>query len=607
MKAMKAQVEFVVIFALIAVAIIVVIVSSRLFVVGGVNPAIIGTEQEKKLISDSVTTAIMNAARNELREIYQTGGSDAQGGAQGKKVKYGAKEIGVWQDCDGTQVPDIERVLEERVENDLRQLFKPEMEFFGKAVSFDMAKLDVAAAIQENGVKIDVNMPTTVENSSMGQPYSILIPSNLRKIIDTAKAITNRNNASRFFEAATMNTILYSNPENKWLPTVDLKTGCKNALFMTESEAGEALRNFAGYTASHTVYNREIAVLPDNPFYVIGVSDYDINVSFIYPEEWNIGSNMDVKPNPVAFYPSPIIAFSSVCIETTDVRYSMRYPLIAVIKDDVMDQLFNFAVMVNIDDNKPGCGFAKGTETPYDEKCVSEAECSATISVKDKDGLPISNALVTFGACSVGETDYLGLAKGIVPCMVGELSVHREGYGEYKKLVKASSLRDYPVVLEKEGREITVHFYGVPLKPVKYMGGGRYEEYHVSGQPRQIDLFAEDYFVLVYMKPHDGSNIMLYNIGPNGFVSEAEAVIGKNAFDVFGAVVNNKTGNTVGYIEAAYLADGNENELYVYLPLVESLSSSLMPSEISKIKAALGECDMNAVSDDRQDVNVPCG
>ena len=604
MRTVKAQVEFVVIFALIAIAVIVVIVSSRLFAVGGVNPAIIGTEQEKKLISDSVTTAIMNAARNELREIYKTGGfSDAQG----KKVKYGAKEIGVWQDCDGTQIPDIGKVLEERLENDLRALFKPEMEFFGKIVNFDMAKLDVAAAIQENGVKIDVNMPTTVENSSMGQPYSILIPSNLGRIIDTARAIINRNNASRFFEAATMNTILYSNPGEKWLPTIDLKTGCRDTLFRTESEVGEALQNFAGYTASHTVYNKEIAVLPDNPFYVIGVSDYDINVSFIYPEEWDIESNMDVKPNPVAFYPSPIIAFSSVCIGTTDVRYSMRYPLIAVIRDDAMDQLFNFAIMVNIDDNKPSCGFAKGTKTSYDEKCVSEAECSATISVKGEDGLPIGNALVTFGACSVGGTDYLGLAKGIVPCMVAELSVHREGYGEYKKLVKASSLRDYPVVLEKEGKAIPVHFYGVPLKTGGPMAQGSYKDYHVSGQPRQIDLFAEDYFVLVYMKKHDGGNIMLYNIGPDGFTSEANAVIGKNALDVFGAVVNNKTGETVGYIEAAYLADGNENGLYVYLPLVEGLSSSLMPSEISKIKAALSECDINVISDSRQDVSVPCG
>jgi len=604
MKAVKAQVEFVVIFAMIAIAIIVVIVSSRLLAVGDANPAIIGTEQEKKLISDSVTSAIRNAARNELREVYKTGGfSDAQE----KKVKYGMKEIGVWQDCDGTQVPDIEGVLEMRLEGEIRLLFNPKMEFFGKTVNFDLAKLDVAASIQENGVKIDVNMPTTLENTSIGQPYSILIPSNLRKIIDTAKAIINRNNASRFFEAATMNTILYSNPGEKWLPTIDLKTGCRDTLFRTESEVGEALQNFAGYTTSHTVYNKEIAVLPDNPFYVIGVSDSDINVSFIYPEEWNIESNMDVRPNPVVFYPGPIIAFSSVCIETTDVRYSMRYPIVVVIKDDIMDQLFNFAVMVNIDDNRPGCGFANGTKTSYYEKCVSEAECSATINVKDDDGLPVSSALVMFGECSVGETDYLGLAKAVVPCMVGELSVHKEGYGEYKKLVKASSLREYPVVLEKEGREITVHFYGVPLKTGDPMAEGRYKDYHVSRQPRQIDLFAEDYFVLVYMKPHDGSNIMLYNIGPDGFTSEAKAMIGKNAFDVFGAVVNNETGNTVGYIEAAYLSSGNENELYVYLPLVEGLSASLMPGEINKIKAAFSECDINVISESQQDVNVPCG
>jgi len=605
MKAMKAQVEFIVIFALIAVAAVVILVSSRLFVIGDTNPAITGIEQEKKLVSDSILNAIRNAAKDELKEIYRTGASEAAA----RKISYSMKDVGIWQDCDFTQTPNVERLLQNKLKESLTTMFKPEMEFFGKKVYFDVRNIDVIVKLQDNGVKIDVDMPTIVENSSIAQPYSIVVPSRLKKILETSKEITDNNNASRFFEAATINTILHSNPEieEKWLPTIDLKTGCWNTIFKTEQEAADTLETLAKYTASHTVYNRQIMEIPDNPFYVFGVSDSSINVSFIYPDEWDMAGNIEITPNPLVFYPKPILSFSSVCIETTDVQYSMRYPMIVSIKDDAIGELFNFVIMVNIDDNQPGCGFVKATKAPYYEKCFLESGCAVTINVKDANGLPLPNALVTFGECSLGWTDYTGALSSLAPCMIGELAAHKEGYREYRKLVKSSDLHDYAIAMETEGKEMMVHFYGVPLKPGEYMGGGKYVDYSVSGQPREIKLFNEQYFVLVYMKPKEGENVMLYNLDASGFTSVSKAIIRSGSYDMFGAVVNNRTGDTVGYTESAYLSSGNENELYVYLPLVENLHEALQPSEIYKMKAAFGECNLNVVSASQQSVSVPCG
>ena len=109
------------------------------------------------------------------------------------------------------------------------------------------------------------------------------------------------------------------------------------------------------------------------------------------------------------------------------------------------------------------------------------------------------------------------------------------------------------------------------------------------------------------MKPKEGENVMLYNLDASGFTSASKATIRSGSYDMFGAVVNNRTGDTVGYIESAYLSSGNENELYVYLPLVENLHEALKPSEIYKMSAAFGECNLNVVSAGQQSMSVPCG
>ena len=603
---MKGQLEFIVIFAMIIIAIVVILVTSSNFVAQGDRPIVTGLEQEKKLIIDSVLNSIRDSAKRELREIYITGGFSE---SSGNTVKYGIKEIGIWKDCDTTEAPDIGNMLESGLEKRIKNLFKPNMEFFGKEVSFDLRNVDVSVNVQEIGVMINVRMPTTVEGSTVTQTYSFLLPSRLKGIIELGEKITKSNGNSDFFEKATINTILYSNPEERWLPTIDLRTGCGNTFFRTGNDIRKDIENLLEYTASHTVYNRDLLNLPENPFYLLGISDSDLEVSFIYPEGWNLGNNLNVRPSPPVFHPKPILSFSSTCIEIMDIRYSMRFPIIVNIKDDLLDQLFSFAVMVNIDENKPGCGFKKGTETSYQKKCVSESECTFNLRVRDSKGLPVSNAFVTFGECAVGETDSLGLLSSVVPCMIGDLTVRREGYVEYSRFMKAGDLSDHSVVMEEGGKEIPVYFYGVPMKPKgDYKGGGRYQDYEVDGQPRQIDFFDKDYFILVYMKPKSGENIMLYNIDKNGFRGSSTVVIKPDSYDVFGAVVLNGTsGKTVGYAEGSYLSVGGESRIYVYLPVVEDMPESMRSTEIDKMKAAFSDCGIKVVSPSEQGVSVPCG
>lgn len=601
---MKGQVEFIVVFAFIAIVVVVILVSSGIFVADRDQPIVTGLEEEKKLIKDSILNAIKDSAKNELKEIYRTGGIT---NSSGNTVKYGAKEIGIWWDCEGMRMPDIKRTLEENLEEGIKRILEPEMEFFGKKVSIDLRGIDISVSIQGDGVKIDVDMPTYVENSSIQQPYSVLIRSKLKDIIDLSEEITNQNVNSKFFESVTLNTILHSNPEEKWLPTIDLRTGCGNTLFKTENEVRDSVESLVMYTASHTVFNRSVLNLPENPFYVLGVSDLDIEVSFIYPEDWDFKNNFDVKPDPVVFYPKPILSFSSACIETLDVSYSLRYPIVVMIEDDLFEELFNFVLMVNIDENKPGCGFMKGWKTPYYGKCVTESECIANLNVKDYKGLPVSHALVTFGGCALGETNSLGLLNTGIPCMIGEISVHKEGYREHKKLVKSDDLDDYSVVLERGGRLIPVHFYGVPLTPGKKKTQWEYENYSVSGQPRYIELFPEEYFVIVYIKQSAGDNVMLYNIGSEGFKSESEMILEPGILDVFGAVVNNRTGEANGYIETVYLSTGDEEEIYIYLPVVEGITESIRPSEVYEIEDTFNNCGIKIVSPDEQIVSAPCG
>ena len=599
---MKAQVEFIVIIALVLVGVVVVVIASRSAVVPEANPAVTGLEQEKKTVSDSVTNAIRAYARDELIEIYKTGGFL---NTTGYTVKYGTRDVGVWYDCGDITIPNVEKTLETRLERKLKETFKSEMDFAGKTARFDIQKIDVAVSLQGNGIKIDVVMPTSVESSAIPQPYSIFMQSALEDIMTTAQQIVNLNNASQFLEAATINTLLHSNPENMWLPTADLKTGCSGAFFKTDSEISNSMEEIAKYTTSHTVFNRDVMDLNGNPFYVIGISDVPMDVAFVYPDGWNLASKLTVNPSPAAFYPQHILDFSSECIETMNVKYSMRYPAIVAIKDESLGQLFTFAIMVNINDNKPGCGFSSTGENAYFERCTAESACEAHVQVKDSDGLGISGALVTFGGCTLGETNSLGFVSSKVPCMIGEMAVQKESYMEYKKLVKSSELRDYTAVLDKGADEINVHFYGVPMKPGELMSGGSYKDYTVTGQPKSVDLFSKEYFVLAYMKQSNDESIMLYNIGANGFTGSSKTSMRSDVFDIFIAATNTSNGNAVGYAGGSYMS-GGEKELYVYVPIVEGQLTTLSPGDIYKLETALQKCGIDIVSEQAQSVIIPC-
>ncbi|MCX6818147.1 MAG: hypothetical protein NTU57_04795 [Candidatus Aenigmarchaeota archaeon] len=600
---MKAQVEFIVIIALVLIGVVVVVIASRSAVVPEANPAVTGLEQEKKTVSDSVTNAIRAYARDELLELYKTGGAL---NTTGYTVKYGTRDVGVWYDCGDIAIPNVEKTLETRLEKKLKETFKSEMDFAGKTARFDVKKIDVTVSLQGNGIKIDVAMPTTVENSAIPQPYSIFMQSTLKNIIATAQQIVSQNNASQFLESATINTLLHSNPDNMWLPTADLKTGCSGAFFKTDSEITSSMEEIVKYTTSHTVFNRDVMNLNGNPFYVMGISDVPMDVAFVYPDGWNLVSKLTVNPSPAAFYPRHILDFSSECIEIMNVKYSMRYPAIVAIKDEPLGQLFTFAIMVNINDNKPGCGFSSPGEDAYFERCTAESACEAHVQVKDSDGLGINGALVTFGGCTLGETNSLGFVSSKVPCMIGEMAVQKDGYMEYKKLVKSSELRDYTAVMGKDTGEITVHFYGVPMKPGELMGGGAYKDYTVTGQPRSIDLFSKKYFVLAYIKQGSGESIMLYNIGANGFTGFSNASLRSEVFDIFIAATDTGNGNAAGYADGSYMSGGSEKELYVYVPIVEGQLTSLSPGDIYKLEAAMQKCGMDIVSEQAQSVTVPC-
>ncbi|MCK5017081.1 MAG: hypothetical protein KAS32_08410, partial [Candidatus Peribacteraceae bacterium] len=263
---------------------------------------------------------------------------------------------------------------------------------------------------------------------------------------------------------------------------------------------------------------------------------------------------------------------------------------------------------VNIDENKPGCGFGKSKGSSYHEKCVTESECFANVDVKDKNGMPVSNALVTFGGCSIGETDYSGFTSSPIPCMIGEVSIQKQGYSEHKKLVKSGDMSSYSVVMESGGKKIPVHFYGVPLKRGKSVAIGEYKDYTVESQPRSISLFPGNYFVLVYLEHDNGEKIMLYNIGSDGFTGSSEAFIEPGFYSTFAAAVSKEYEITVGYIDSKYLSSGDEDKLYVYVPFVEGQTAdSIKSTETSKIQATLNKCGIKAVSSSEQIVNIPCG
>jgi hypothetical protein len=587
----KGQVEFVVIAALIIIAIAVMILASRQFVIN--PPVTTGIPDEAKTIKDAVMNLIKAGTNDRLALIYNQGGTFRPG----YSVKFGMFDTEVWLACGNQKIPDVSQEIGAAILDYLRENLQDEMNFYGKNTQFDFSKSRYEVEIFKDKISIRIYLPTLVEAYEMPQPYEVIVDSKLYDVLELSKNLVKDASETSFFEMVTLATMINTNPENKtWTPLAGARAGCGNYLFRTRTQLLSGIKEVARYTASHIVWNNRGLRLAENPFYPltgVGGKDYsDMDVMFSYPTSWD--SEMDkyftFSPDPLRVIPKPPIPLVPFCMSSYAVSYNLRYPIIVMVHDSILNQWLKFGVMVNIEDTAPGnCSVQMGNASQYAKLCISNAKCDAEIKVKNTTGDLMQGVDVGFYICDLGTTNEKGVVEGKIPCMISELSAFKPGYKSYGDLVSSDDLKDKTVKMTRVAENISIYMKGLKT----YASGdgldgtdddGKYANYAVVDKAKDIADLGYDEFDLNLT-----TTIAFSPADPNYFTGEDTPLVILNYDNNWNAVsavnvsgllpigynilvaVNTEDGDDslpVGFLNTSYTLQEGQTSLYFYIPVV---------------------------------------
>jgi hypothetical protein len=618
----KGQVEFIVIAALVIVAITVIILASRQAIIP--SPVTSGLPEEAKTVKDSVTNLIRAGLNEKLLVIYNQGGVLKPG----LSVKFGMFDTAVWSACGETSVPDVSKEIGAGVWTYLRDNLKDEMDFSGKSVKFDFSSPRYDVNINKDRIDVRVYLPTKVEDYDIQQPYELSFPSKLYDVLDFSKNFVSDTSRTRFLEMITLTSMMHSNPDSEnWVPVMGAQTGCGNVLFKTRSQLLPGIKGISEYTVSHLVWNTQPLRLAENPFYPIsnvgGKTYPDLQVAFAYPPSWNseMDRNFMFSPEPLRVIPKPIMPMIPFCMGPYAVAYSFRYPVVVMVEDAKLNQWFKFAVMVDIQSTQPGnCTANFGNQSEYASTCVSNAKCSARVTVKNTTGAPIEGADASYYICDLGVTDSHGVAEGKIPCMVSELHVYKSGYRSYGDLFRSDEIEDKSVTMEKIADNVTIKFKVLGASASGKIADGKYSSYQINPGPADLMNLGKKFMVFIAFSPSDpnyftgeDTALVLTNYNETGDLVSEINVSGFQpvAYNVTASISDmTKTDEEmpVGYINTSFELKEGGGLIYVYLPAVlltdgaSIQTPGIDPSETDKIMDALeGKCGWSsAVSDVEQ-------
>ncbi len=599
----KGQVEFVVVLALIIIAVVAVVLASRQAVI--TPPPTPGLPEEAKLVKDSVLNLIRAGAKDQLLFIYNQGGTISPS----PSVKFGMFQTQIWSACDEKNIPDVAEEIGAGLWAYLRNNLEEKMDFYGKKTTFDFSNPKYEVDILKDRINIKVYLPTKVEDYDIRQPYEVSVASRLYDILDFSENFVDDQGKNRFLEVFTLASMMNSNPEHEnWVPVKGVQIGCGNVLFKTREDILPGIKGIAKYTVSHTLWNNAGLKLAENPFYPIygvgGKTYPDLEVVFSYPPSWD--SEMDkyfsYMPEPLRVIPKPAMPMVPICMAPYAVSYTFRYPVIVMVKDDILNQWFNFAVMVDIENTQPGnCTGISVNESDYARIC-GNAECDIRVAVRNSTGSPVKGADVGFHICEVGVTDENGVVEGKIPCIAGELHVYKEGYRSFGDLFAPADLQNIEVVLKKVADSITVHFKGVIGEAHTSLGDGKFDTYTFSGGSKGLEEFGRKLTVFLSFSPEDpnyftgeDTSVIITNYDTEGNLNQDVTTYGLQPirYLVTALVTDDETDVPVGYINTSIELSEGENEIYVYLPLVltadgeDMKEPGISPDDAEKVTDAL--------------------
>jgi hypothetical protein len=420
---MRGQAEFIIIIGiLIVIAAVAYFVLSSGTITTDNLPASVAAE--KRLVEDAVTNVGRQGADFSIKWIEQQGGyfqPDIN-----NAVAFTTVAVSYWQRCGHTNVPTLNEItdrMEEAIEDYMRADLSSRTEYFSRNVTFDFDSMYVKANILKNSIDYSVYLPTTIRGYDIPQPYTFSVPTKLGEIYEFAKGFAEENARNRYLDHFTIASIYFSDE----LETQGVLTQCGDGIYQSGVEISNGLQNAVDYTLANTLWWQPMPPASSgSKVYAIeslsGKTYDQFDIGLYLHDNFKLGIANPLFMTNANSAAAVSIFHTPACFALYNFRYSVDYPVIVRVRDELTGHYFNFAVHVDVNEMLPA-DCAPFVSLPSSD----DTGCDAGVKVVGSDG-PLEDVFVSYADYYVGKTDEDGILVGSIPCDDGKLIVNKGGY-----------------------------------------------------------------------------------------------------------------------------------------------------------------------------------
>jgi hypothetical protein len=398
----------------------------------------------------------------------------------------------------------IKKQLEDYISGNLRKCLRNFEAFKGEYDIREKGELRVAVTLADNSILVEAKYPLEV-TYNLGKTklelkgFKQSIPIRLKKALELAKAIMERENTDFFLEKKTIDLMAMS----KEVPFTGVEVTCTQKqwnLGKIKKRVKYLLAvNLPFVRVKNADYEQNVYVpTPDGKntyessyyqsHYIWDVSDSrysGLSVSLTYDEKWPF--ELEARPRRGELLSSNPMNGRDLldwfCIQLWHFTYDVAYPVrVAIIDRPAKDHKgysFNFAFKVSIDHNQPRREsfahemFEAAEEATPEEYCndlydeVTIYTVANATEMYDLEGVELTLTCGPF-TCPLGKSEYLsfgaaaGIRKRLPYCVHGILRGSKDGFEKAEMFIQTDAGKAYTLYLTP-AREFTYRVVKHPL------------------------------------------------------------------------------------------------------------------------------------------------
>ncbi len=341
--------------------------------------------------------------------------------------------------------------------------------------AFSAASAASTVNIGDRAVLVKLEYPLRIDykgEQSIIRPLAATLPSSLGHLYKIAQHITHAEHRDLFLENKTLDFMVVYDE----IPYAGVDFNCQPKTWVKE-QVKKDFQAILARNIPHIKFQGGSHTFTDKYFVQDQLAlPQDIDVDFQYSQDWPfileiIGHEKDVVLQGEPYTTDNILTgvlMPIFCLNHYQFIYTLQYPVLITLHKG--DELFQFALLVNIDHNQPrraailppAITFAEDTEL------CRNTQDQLQITTSTDGGMPLTDATVQWECvttrCTLGKSDSKGELTATVPaCVQGIVRAEKPGYQFAEERIVVPGDSSFSLVLDK--------IYSVPYEIFVVEGG----------------------------------------------------------------------------------------------------------------------------------------